>query len=151
MSMASHVMQEAIGGGAARRELDDRLDALAAATTGAGLLTRVTVSGRSRGLPPAVERAGYGIVQEALSNALRHAGPASIVVTMSSELDRLVVEVLDDGRGPAWSPAEIQTGCGNGIDGMRERARALGGQLFAGPWPLGGFRVRASLPVGVQS
>jgi signal transduction histidine kinase len=124
------------------------LDALAATTAGAGLPTRVVVSGRARTLPPAVDRAAYRIAQEALTNALRHAGPASAVVTVRYELDRLVVEVLDDGRG---SEREPEPGGGHGIAGMRERALALGGELDAGPHGLGGFQVRASLPVGVQS
>jgi signal transduction histidine kinase len=127
------------------------LDALAAATSGAGLPTRVVVSGRARSLPPAVDRAAYRIAQEALTNALRHAGPASAVVTARYEPGRLVIEVRDDGRGPARSDREPEPGRGHGIAGMRERALALGGELDAGPDPLGGFRVRAALPVGVQS
>jgi signal transduction histidine kinase len=128
-----------------------RLDTLAATITGAGLPTRVVVSGRARSLPPAVDSAAYRIAQEALTNALRHAGPASAVVTVRYEPDRLVLEVLDDGRGPERSHGELEPGGGHGIDGMRERALALGGELDAGSHPLGGFRVRASLPVGVQS
>jgi signal transduction histidine kinase len=127
-----------------------RLDTLAATTTGAGLPTHVVVSGRARSLPPAVDRAAYRIVQEALTNALRHAGPASAVVTVRYKPDRLVLEVLDDGRGPDRSHGEPEPGGGHGIDGMRERALALGGELDAGSHPLGGFRVLASLPVGVQ-
>jgi signal transduction histidine kinase len=127
------------------------LDALAATTSGAGLPTRVVVSGRARSLPPAVDRAAYRIVQEALTNALRHAGPASAVVTLRYEPDRLVIEVVDDGHGPEASDREPEPDGGHGIAGMRERALALGGELDAGSRPLGGFRVRASLPVGVQS
>jgi signal transduction histidine kinase len=127
------------------------LDTLAATTTGAGLPTRVVVSGRARSLPPAVDRAAYRIVQEALTNALRHAGPASAVVTVRYEPDRLVVEVLDDGRGLERRARERGPGRGHGIVGMRERSLALGGELDAGPHPLGGFHVRASLPIGVQS
>ena len=128
-----------------------RLDALAATTTGAGLTTRVVVSGRARSLPPAVDRAAYRIAQEALTNALRHAGPASAIVTVRYEPDRLVLEVLDDGHGPERGHGEHEPGHGHGINGMRERASALGGELDAGSHPLGGFRVRASLPVGVRS
>jgi signal transduction histidine kinase len=128
-----------------------QLDRLAATTTGAGLPTRVVVSGRARSLPPAVDRAAYRIAQESLTNALRHAGPASAVVTVRYESDRLVIVVADDGRGFARSHGEPEAGGGHGIDGMRERALALGGELEAGPQPARGFRVRASLPVGVQS
>jgi signal transduction histidine kinase len=98
-----------------------------------------------------VDRAAYRIAQEALTNALRHAGPASAVVTLRYEADRLVVEVCDDGQGPARKHRELDPGSGHGINGMRERALALGGQLDAGPRSPSGFRVRASLPVGVQS
>jgi signal transduction histidine kinase len=123
-----------------------QLGSLAATVTGAGLPTRVVVSGRARSLPPAVDRAAYRIVQEALTNVLRHAGPAAAVVTVRYERDRLAIEVLDDGRGPERSQGEP----GHGTAGMRERALGLGGELDAGSHPLGGFRVRASLPVGVQ-
>jgi signal transduction histidine kinase len=127
------------------------LDALAATTTGAGLPTRVVVSGQARSLPPAVDRAAYRIAQEALTNALRHAGPASAVVTVRYESDRVVVQVLDDGRGAERSESGPERGGGHGIAGMRERSLALGGELDAGSHPLGGFQIRASLPVGVQS
>jgi signal transduction histidine kinase len=128
-----------------------RLDTLAATTTDAGLPTRVVVSGPARSLPPAVDRAAYRIAQEALTNALRHAGPASAVVTVRYEPDRLVLQVVDDGHGPERSHGELEPGHGHGINGMRERALALGGGLDAGSHSLGGFRVRASLPLGVQS
>jgi signal transduction histidine kinase len=127
------------------------LDTLAATTTSAGLPTRVVVSGRARSLPPAVDQAAYRNAQEAQTNALRHAGPASAVVTVRYEADRLVIEVLDDGHGAEPSDRESEPGFGHGIAGMRERALALGGELEAGSHPPGGFRVRASLPVGVQS
>jgi signal transduction histidine kinase len=128
-----------------------RLDTLAAATEAAGLPTRVVVSGRRRSLPPAVDRAAYRIAQEALTNALRHAGRASAAVTVRYEADRLVLEVLDDGHGADHRHRDWEAGHGHGIDGMRERALALGGRLEAGSRPRGGFRVRTVLPVGVQS
>jgi signal transduction histidine kinase len=126
-------------------------DTLAATTSSAGLPTRVVVSGSARSLPPAVDRAAYRIAQEALTNALRHAGPASAVVTARYEPGRVVIEVRDDGRGPTGSDREREPDRGHGIAGMRERALALGGEFEAGSHPLGGFRVRAYLPVGVQS
>ena len=128
-----------------------RLDDLAATTTAAGLPTQIVVSGRARTLPPAVDCAAYRIAQEALTNALRHAGPASAVVTVRYEPGRLVIAVRDDGRGRTPSDSEPTIGSGHGIAGMRERALALGGRLDAGPDRRGGFRVSASLPVGVQS
>jgi signal transduction histidine kinase len=128
-----------------------RLDTLASTTSGAGLPTRVVISGRARSLPPAVDRAAYRIAQEALTNALRHAGAESAVVTVRYEPERLVLEVLDDGHGPKRRTGKREPGSGHGINGMRERAVALGGELDAGPRSGGGFRVRVSLPVGVQS
>jgi signal transduction histidine kinase len=144
------VLRRTAGTGDAPLHGVGELETLAATTTRAGLPTRVVVSGRARSLPPAVDRAAYRIAQEAITNALRHAGPASAVVTLRYEPDRLVVEVLDDGRGPERSDREPESGRGHGVAGMRERALALGGELDAGSHPRGGFHVRASLPVGVQ-
>jgi signal transduction histidine kinase len=83
-------------------------------------------------------------VQEALTNVLRHAGPATAMVRLSCDEDHLAVQVDDDGHGAAaqWPPVG-----GNGLLGMRERVAALGGRLEAGPWPAGGFRVLATLPL----
>jgi DNA-binding NarL/FixJ family response regulator/two-component sensor histidine kinase len=124
-----------------------QLDALVATTTGAGLPTRVAVLGHARPLPPALDRAAYSIVQEALTNALRHAGPATASVTLAHEPERLLLDIADDGRGCAASGDAPTPGRGHGITGMRERALALGGELDAGPDPAGGFRVHATLPL----
>ncbi|MFW6034180.1 MAG: sensor histidine kinase [bacterium] len=94
------------------------------------------------GVPAEIDRAAYRIVQESLTNVLRHAGPeATATVHVGQGSGVLRVEVVDTGRG-APGPAE-----GHGITGMRERAEALGGTLEAGPRPSGGFAVRAELPV----
>ena len=124
-----------------------RLDALAARTTAAGVTTRVRFEGRPRPLPAVVDLTAFRIVQESLSNVLRHAGLAAAVVTISYERDRLTVEVEDDGCGDALSDREPSEGSGNGIAGMCERALGLGGEFEAKPRPEGGFRVRAHLPV----
>jgi signal transduction histidine kinase len=121
------------------------LDALVAQAAGAGVKVRVAVEGGPRRLPPAVDLACYRVVQESLTNVVRHAGASSAAVTVTRHGGRVVVEVTDDGRGPA---GESAIGSGQGIVGMRERARALGGTLEAGPRPEGGFRVHATLPVG---
>jgi signal transduction histidine kinase len=97
----------------------------------------------ARRLPPAVDLAAYRIVQEALTNVLRHAGPATAMVRLTYDDDHLSVQVEDDGHGAAagWPPVG-----GNGPLGMHERVAALGGRLEAGPRPAGGFRVLATLP-----
>ena len=121
----------------------DQLDALITDTRAAGLPVDVQVSGVPRELPPSVDLAAYRIVQEALTNTRRHAGAARADVRVRYEEDELTVEVDDTGVGGPAPGAE--TG-GNGIPGMQERARALGGSLRAGPRPGGGFQVLARLP-----
>jgi signal transduction histidine kinase len=143
----------------------DELDALVAQTAGAGVEVRVSLEGRPRRLPAAVDLAAYRVVQESLTNVVRHAAASRAEVTVTHGDDRVVVEVTDDGKGlepppavadrlrPADSPDDSdrqdrRSGrSGRGLVGMRERTRALGGSLEAGPRPEGGFRVRASLPV----
>jgi signal transduction histidine kinase len=123
-----------------------RVDALVANVSAAGTPTELRVVGRPRLLPSSVDHAGFRIVQESLSNVLRHAGPASAVVTIAYQRDCLVVEVEDNGGAPA-SGGPTLPGAGSGIAGMRERARAIGGDLEAAPREERGFRVRARLPV----
>ncbi|MGI8331725.1 sensor histidine kinase [Actinomadura scrupuli] len=122
----------------------DRLDDLVERARSAGLPATVTVSGSRRALPAAVDRAAFRIVQEALTNVSRHAGPASASVHIRYGADELTVQVDDDGRGPAEGTAAP----GVGLVGMRERVAALGGRLRAEPRTGGGFSVRAELPVG---
>jgi signal transduction histidine kinase len=124
----------------------DRLDALVSATTRAGLPVTVTRTGDPYGLPATVDLAAYRIVQESLTNALRHAGKARATVRVAYRPAEMTIEVVDDGRG--IGDGEGPHGLGFGIAGMRERATAVGGTLDAGPRGGGGFRVRASLPVG---
>ena len=120
------------------------LDALVAQAAGAGVDVRVSLEGEPRRLPPAVDLACYRVVQESLTNVVRHAAASRADVTVTHHDGRVDVEVTDDGNGSGNGSA----GSGQGIPGMRERARALGGELTAGPRPGGGFRVHASLPVG---
>jgi signal transduction histidine kinase len=160
------------------------LDALVAQAAGAGVEVRVAVEGEPRRLPPAVDLACYRVVQESLTNVVRHAGASRAQITVTHHDGGVVVEITDDGRGAADdgrgaaddgaesaggrrstdsdrqirrstdSDRQIRRSgrsgrsAGQGIVGMRERARALGGSLEAGPRPGGGFRVQASLPVG---
>jgi signal transduction histidine kinase len=128
------------------------LDALAATASSAGVPTQVAIAGRPRPLLAAVDQAAYRIVQESLTNVLRHAVPARASVRVAYEANRLVVEVVDNGRTPQGSSVGGGSpGSGHGIAGMRERAVALGGQLEAGKLAGGGFRVCASLPFGGTS
>jgi len=98
------------------------------------------------GVPAAVEAASYRIVQEALTNVLRHAQASRVQVTVSAEDGGVRVEVVDDGTGGRRRGAP--GGSGNGVRGMRERAEAIGGTLESGPAPEGGWRVLARIPSG---
>lgn len=113
----------------------------------AGLPVDLTVTGDERPLPQALDRAAYRIVQEALTNAARHAGPAKVTVRIDygrRDKEELTIDVQDDGAAdPARPPAP-----GTGLTGMHERVTALGGTLQAAPRAEGGFAVRARLPLG---
>ncbi|MFC7104925.1 ATP-binding protein [Nonomuraea rubra] len=98
----------------------------------------------SRPLPPQVERAAYRIVQESLTNAARHAPGAAVSVRLEYGEQELALRVTDSGSGTPGALSE--SGSGNGIPGMRERASALGGTLVAGPSGTG-FEVEARLPL----
>jgi signal transduction histidine kinase len=126
-----------------------QLDELVGRATAAGIPVRTTVTGAQRALPTSVDLAAYRIVQEALTNVVRHAGPARAAVTLTYADDALAVQVDDDGRAAAAIGPE-GTG-GRGILGMRERVSALGGRLEAGARPEGGFRVLAWLPLDGDS
>ncbi|MBQ0988137.1 sensor histidine kinase [Streptomyces sp. F63] len=116
---------------------------LAAATTAAGVRVDVEWRGEPGPLPPEIDRSAYRIVQEAVTNVVRHAGAGSCRVTVGRAPDGLSIEVTDDGAG---RPGEAG-GTGWGLTGMRERVRLLDGEFAAGPRPGGGFRVAARLPV----
>jgi signal transduction histidine kinase len=118
----------------------DRLSDLAAHTRTTGITVQVVEQGERRPVPAGVDAAAYRIVQEALTNAVRHSGGHTATVRLCYDPDALTIEVDDDGRAAA--PPQP----GNGVAGMTERARALGGTLDAGPRPDGGFRVLARLP-----
>ncbi|MFJ3845638.1 sensor histidine kinase [Streptomyces albidoflavus] len=123
-----------------------RLGELTDAAGAAGLAVTVHRTGDTGPLPVEADLAAYRIVQESLTNVARHARATRADIHLDGDGGRLTVTVTDDGRGPAADPA--RTGPpGSGITGMRERARALGGDLTAGPAPGGGFSVRATLPL----
>jgi signal transduction histidine kinase len=130
------------------------LDALVAQAARSGVEVTVSLEGEPRRLPPAVDLAAYRVVQESLTNVVRHAGASRAEVAIRHTDGRLVVEVTDNGNGLESTSGRRSDDSdrqnrrsGQGILGMRERARALGGSLAAGPRPGGGFRVQASLPV----
>jgi signal transduction histidine kinase len=117
----------------------EALDGLIAVSRGAGVDVAVAVEGAERPLPRAVELTAYRIVQESLTNVIRHARASTARVAVRYVRDGLEIEVTDDGRG-AHEPS------GHGLTGMRERAAAIGGTLVAGRAPGGGFRVHSHLP-----
>ncbi|MEO9324349.1 sensor histidine kinase [Nocardioides sp. C4-1] len=132
-------------------QIDDLREGLASA----GVDLDVTIDPAADQLPVTVGTAGFRIVQEALTNVLRHVGPTAARVRVTREphtddgrRDVLRIEVEDDG-GTAPTPLDA-TGSGNGLRGMRERAAAVGGSLEAGPRADGGWRVSALLPVAVD-
>ena len=119
-----------------------RLPELRAAVTAAGSPVRVSVEGEPGPLPPAVDHAAYRILQESLTNVLRHAvSGTEAEVSLRYAPDSVTITVANDGCVPGGPP-----GAGNGLRGMRERATAAGGELEAGPRPEGGFLVTAKLP-----
>jgi signal transduction histidine kinase len=120
------------------------VEALAAEVARAGVRVEVRIEGTPPELPAGLDLSAYRIVQEALTNVVRHAGPATVRVAVRHAPGRVEVEVVDDGRGAG--PGGEGHG-GHGIAGMRERAALYGGTLEAGPLPGGGFRVAATLPV----
>jgi signal transduction histidine kinase len=124
----------------------DRLDELIAQVREAGLTVSVRRDGEPVPLPPAVDLSAYRIVQEALTNVLKHAGPARVTVTVGYRPDGLHLGVTNDGR-PVAAPAAG----GQGLIGMRERAALFGGELTAGPRAEGGFAVAARLPLPVAA
>ena len=122
------------------------LEALIDHSRRAGLPIRLTIEGTPRPVSPGLDLSAYRIVQEALTNVLRHAGPAHVDVVVRYESDRLLLIVDDDGVGPARRRAD-PTRQRYGHLGMRERVALFGGRLQVGGRPGGGFRVMASLPI----
>jgi signal transduction histidine kinase len=132
-----------------------RLRALVDRVTAAGLPVQLAVTGQPRTLPPGLDLTAYRVVQEALTNAMKHAGPASAVVTLAYREDAVIIDVSDDGRrdhGPGREASLVRTGhagvagSGRGLLGLSERLSLYGGDLDAGPRPAGGWRVTARLP-----
>ncbi|MFB1045173.1 sensor histidine kinase [Streptomyces chrestomyceticus] len=125
----------------------DRLPELCEQAEDAGLAVEVTVDGSPAGLAPGTDLAAFRIVQEALTNVVRHSGSRAARVCLGHLPGALEITVDDDGPATAAGRAGDVTGGGNGLVGMRERAAALGGTVEAGPRPDGGFRVHARIPL----
>ena len=125
-----------------------QLDALVAAAGEANLPVEVRIDGEPQPLPPGIDLTAYRIVQEALTNAIKHAGPANAHVTVRYRPDALELEVTDDGAGASNGH---RNGVGHGLVGMRERTALYGGELHVGPRGDGaGFAVRVRLPVSAE-
>src|ERR671914_1207484 len=120
----------------------DALDSLVEDVSRAGLPVRLHVDGERFPLPAAIDLSAYRIVQEGLTNALKHAHASHADVTLRYRPDQLELEIADDGKGPATT-----NGHGHGLVGIRERVNIYGGEMSAGVAPSGGFILRARLPV----
>jgi len=120
------------------------LEALAASVRAAGLPVNLSISGEHAELPAVVDVSAYRIVQEALTNILKHAGPARADVRIGCAREAVTIDITDNGAG---EPGHQALAGGHGLAGMRERAAVFGGELAAGPRPGGGFTVRARLPL----
>jgi signal transduction histidine kinase len=126
-----------------------QLDALVEGARRAGLPITLAVAGEPFPLPAAVDLAAYRIVQESLTNVIRHAGPADAAVSLRYHRDEIAIDVTDTGHGPAAGSGTGAVGgtAGHGQAGMRERAAAVGGTVQTGPRLGGGYQVTARLPV----
>jgi signal transduction histidine kinase len=122
----------------------DRLDELLNTMRETGLPVESMVEGTPRSLPPGVDLTAYRVVQEALTNALKHAGRAQAWVLLRYGNETLELEIADDGLGP---PPDGAPTAGRGLFGMRERVALYGGSLETGERPEGGFLVRAKIPL----
>lgn len=121
------------------------LKQLAESVRAAGVPVELELDAELRPLPPAVELAAYRIVQEALTNVLKHAAPARATVRVRLDGETLAIDVTDDGADPGTA---VVNGGGHGLPGMRERVALFGGSVDAGRSPDGGFAVRARLRAG---
>ena len=122
------------------------LDALVREVSASGVPVSVELDGARVPVPPGVDLSAYRIIQEALTNVLKHAGPARATVRLAYGSDALVVSIQDDG-----AQAAAPNGSGHGLIGIRERVAVVGGEVTAGPGADGGFEVRARLPYALEA
>jgi signal transduction histidine kinase len=111
---------------------------------------KLRVEGTPSPLPAGLDLSAYRIVQEALTNVVKHAGPARAQVTIGYRDQDVTVEVTDDGRGVTVPTGDGRARVGHGLIGMRERVQVFGGDLEVGPRSGGGFRVAARLPLAAE-
>ena len=123
---------------------------LVADVQGAGVPVTLQVEGDTDSVPLGIGLSAYRVVQEALTNVIKHAdAPAHVSVAVRQVPGSLTIEVVDDGRGlPMTAHAAAADGSGHGLVGMRERVELWGGELSVGPVPGGGYRVSARMPYG---
>jgi signal transduction histidine kinase len=123
------------------------LDRLIEQVRSVGLPVELKSEGSACCLPAGMDLAAYRIVQEALTNTVKHGGKANAQVTVTYTTDTLEIEVIDDGRGAAAALLSVGIPGGHGLIGMKERVALFGGQLSAGPILTGGYRVFARMPI----
>lgn len=126
---------------------ETQIEALLASVADGGLRVEFHREGNQRPLPPAVGLALYRIAQESVTNVLRHADAAAVMVTLRYGIEDVQLDIVDD--GPHATTTDHRPG--HGVTGMRERAASVGGTLTAGPRPDSGFSVRARLPVALRA
>ena len=118
------------------------VDALLQPARESGLEAKLKVTGEKRPLPAALELSAYRIVQEAITNVLKHANASRVEVLIDYQPEGVVLTISDNGSGPSGAPS-----AGHGLIGMRERVALFGGKMGTGSSPLGGFTVHAKLPL----
>ncbi len=122
-----------------------QLEKLVADMQASGLRVEIQVEGQKREIPQTVDLSAYRIIEEALTNTLKHAGPAKATVSLDYQKDMLLLDIADSGKGLVSK--EVQQSGGKGLIGMRERVRLLKGEFWAGNASNGGFQVKAKLPL----
>jgi len=123
------------------------LDRLVAGTAGAGVRVQICQQGQVRAIPAGVDLSAFRIVQEALTNVVKHSGADSCQVSIDYADDGLAVEITDQGGENGRAAAGLAAGPGHGIAGMAERVSLCGGDFTAAPLPGRGFRVAARFPL----
>jgi signal transduction histidine kinase len=131
----------------------DQVGPLIDRVTAAGLPVELHIGGERRELPPGLDLAAFRVVQEALTNVLKHAGSSPTSIRLDYRDTYLMVDVADGGRPPLGSapPVAVPAGAGRGLLGLRERVALYGGEMDAGPRPGGGWRVRVRFPLDPPS